>query len=288
MFSYARRDLLRNPRRTLASLVGVVLGVGLFSGVLFFIDGSGASMTKRAVAPVALDMQRVLTSPLGEGAAARGAPVGRGAAARRRATRVDADRRNEGAAPANEVVVNDELAAAARIRARHDARDGRADPRRRRPEPVRPRARRTIGLNIGTVAPGGDRQAELRRARARRPIPTPAALPLARHDLEPRGPRARARQPPARSCARTTLRDRIARIPGVAAADELAFATSRPARCAPAARREQADRVFGFDGATPSTIRRSGSPPGSFAPGSALLSAEASRALGAGAGDRSS
>ena len=35
MFSYARRDLLRNPRRTIASLVGVVLGVGLFSGVLF-------------------------------------------------------------------------------------------------------------------------------------------------------------------------------------------------------------------------------------------------------------
>ena len=65
MLSYVRRDLLRNPRRTLASLVGVALGVGLFSGVLFFIDGSGASMTKRAIAPLALDMQRVLTSPLG-------------------------------------------------------------------------------------------------------------------------------------------------------------------------------------------------------------------------------
>ena len=67
MLRYARRDLLRNPRRTLASLVGVMLGVGLFSGVLFFIDGSGASMTERALAPVAIDMQRVLTSPLGEG-----------------------------------------------------------------------------------------------------------------------------------------------------------------------------------------------------------------------------
>ena len=65
MLSYVRRDLLRNPRRTLASLAGVALGVGLFSGVLFFIDGSGASMTKRAIAPLTLDMQRVLTSPLG-------------------------------------------------------------------------------------------------------------------------------------------------------------------------------------------------------------------------------
>jgi len=32
--SYVRRDLLRNPRRTLAALAGVTLGVGLFSSVL--------------------------------------------------------------------------------------------------------------------------------------------------------------------------------------------------------------------------------------------------------------
>src|ERR1700737_1965202 len=61
--SYVRRDLLRNPRRTLAALLGVTLGVGLFSGVLFFIDGPGASMTKRALAPLAIDMQRVLGAP---------------------------------------------------------------------------------------------------------------------------------------------------------------------------------------------------------------------------------
>jgi hypothetical protein len=47
--------------------VGVIVGVGLFSGVLFFIDGSGASMTRRAIAPVTLDMQRVLTTPIGGG-----------------------------------------------------------------------------------------------------------------------------------------------------------------------------------------------------------------------------
>ena len=41
--------------------------IKLFSAVLFFIDGSGASMTKRAVAPLTLDMQRVLTAPLGGG-----------------------------------------------------------------------------------------------------------------------------------------------------------------------------------------------------------------------------
>ena len=60
MLRYAWRELVRNPRRTLASLVGVALGVGLFSGVLFFIDGSSATMTERALAPLALDMQRAV------------------------------------------------------------------------------------------------------------------------------------------------------------------------------------------------------------------------------------
>jgi len=62
---YVWRDLVRNPRRSLSALAGIVLGVGLFSAVLFFIDGSSASMTARAVAPLPLDMQRVLSDPLG-------------------------------------------------------------------------------------------------------------------------------------------------------------------------------------------------------------------------------
>ena len=62
---YVWRDLVRNPRRSLAALAGIALGVGLFSAVLFFIDGSSASMTQRAVAPLPIDMQRVLTAPLG-------------------------------------------------------------------------------------------------------------------------------------------------------------------------------------------------------------------------------
>ena len=66
MLTYVWRDLVRNPRRTLASLFGIALGVGLFSGVLFFNDGSGATMTQRALAPLALDMQRVVSSPLGQ------------------------------------------------------------------------------------------------------------------------------------------------------------------------------------------------------------------------------
>src|SRR3977135_263926 len=59
------RDLPPNPRRTFASAVGVALAVGLFSSTAFFIDGSAARMTERAIAPVAIDMQADLTSPLG-------------------------------------------------------------------------------------------------------------------------------------------------------------------------------------------------------------------------------
>ena len=62
MIRYAWRDLLHNPRRTLAAMIGVALGVGLFSGVLFFVDGSAATMTSRAVAPLALDIQRIVTA----------------------------------------------------------------------------------------------------------------------------------------------------------------------------------------------------------------------------------
>ena len=62
MIGYAWRDLVRNPRRTLAAMTGVMLGVGLFSGVLFFVDGSGATMTARAVAPLTLDIQRIITA----------------------------------------------------------------------------------------------------------------------------------------------------------------------------------------------------------------------------------
>ena len=95
MFSYVWRDLVRNPRRTVASIVGVTLGVGLFSGVLFFIDGSGASMTKRAVAPLALDMQVVLNAPLGGGLRLDEQYT---------AGRFELTVKNQGSAPANEVM----------------------------------------------------------------------------------------------------------------------------------------------------------------------------------------
>ncbi len=62
---YVIADLIRNPRRTLSTMVGVTLGVGLFCGVLFFVDGLSASMTARAVAPLPIDIQRIVTERVG-------------------------------------------------------------------------------------------------------------------------------------------------------------------------------------------------------------------------------
>src|SRR6202171_2362210 len=64
MLKSSLRDLTRNPRRTLASVVGVALAVGLFSSTAFFVDGSASRMTERAIAPVAIDLQADLTAPL--------------------------------------------------------------------------------------------------------------------------------------------------------------------------------------------------------------------------------
>ncbi len=65
MLSYVFKDLVRNPRRTLASVAGVALAVGLFSGIAFFVDSSASQMTARAISPVAIDMQATLSRPLG-------------------------------------------------------------------------------------------------------------------------------------------------------------------------------------------------------------------------------
>ena len=108
VLGYAWRDLARNPRRTLAAMVGIILGIGLFSGVLFFSDASGATLTKRAIAPLALDMQSVLTTPLGRGLRFDERLVGPSRLERRQQVRLVITVENEGAVPANDVVIRDE------------------------------------------------------------------------------------------------------------------------------------------------------------------------------------
>ncbi|MDT7577659.1 MAG: hypothetical protein QOH17_3992, partial [Pseudonocardiales bacterium] len=246
--SYVRRDLLRNPRRTLAALAGVTLGVGLFSGVLFFVDGSGASMTRRALAPLAIDMQRVVASPLGGGLALteRVSPAGRLAAGQ--PVKVTLTVANRGAVAANEVVLND-AAPAPLAYARATTRlGGRRLDDVAGASPLSQGAAMT-GLNVGTVRPRRSLVITY-LARATASV-APGALRLqgrisSRESVVPT---------PANAPAPLTLEQLAAavrQIPGVAATDTLAFVDLPPGSLSSSggAIRDTV-RVFGFDGRYP-------------------------------------
>ena len=60
---YAWRLVTRNFRRTMTYLIGLALAVGLFAGILFFVDTTTRQMTDLALAPVKLDMVVHATTP---------------------------------------------------------------------------------------------------------------------------------------------------------------------------------------------------------------------------------
>jgi putative ABC transport system permease protein len=277
MLSYVRRDLVRNPRRTLGALAGIMLGVGLFSGVLFFIDGSAATMTKRAIAPLALDMQRVMASPLGGELTLRERIVGPGALKAGQEARIVLTISNEGAEPAHEVVVNDEPSPSLGYVAGTTKLDGKPLRDKGGQIPLTQGLARS-GLNIGTVAAGTSRELSY-VVRARESIPSIDSLPphgtiSSREDFVPS---------PANQASPLTvdqLRTRIAAIPGVSAADELSFVDLPPGSIrAKGAVEPGPVRVFAFDRGYPDHYREIRLIEGSLAPGSALLSAEAARGL---------
>jgi putative ABC transport system permease protein len=61
--TYAWRLVTRNPRRTATYLFGLALAVGLFAGILFFVDATARQMTATALAPVKLDIVAHTTMP---------------------------------------------------------------------------------------------------------------------------------------------------------------------------------------------------------------------------------
>jgi putative ABC transport system permease protein len=61
--AYTWRLVTRNPRRTTTYLFGLALAVGLFAGILFFVDATTRQMTTTALAPVRLDMVAHATRP---------------------------------------------------------------------------------------------------------------------------------------------------------------------------------------------------------------------------------
>ncbi len=279
MRSYVRRDLVRNPRRTLATLAGIALGVGLFSGVLFFVDASAAAMTQRAIAPLTLDMQRVLSSPLGRGLSLSEHLAEPGPLTQGQEVLVTLTVSNEGAQPANEVVVKDEPPSPTEYVPGTTTRDGGviADVDGR--SPLAQGAART-GLNIGGVAPRGVVVLTY-RARATTEISDVGTLAVrgrvsSREAVVP----IPANAPEAASLGQ--LASAIEAITGVAATDGLSF-VDLAAGSLHAGGRTVPDRVrvFAFDQRYAEHYPSIRVTAGSFAPDAVLLSAEASRTLAA-------
>lgn len=279
---YVLLDLVRNPRRTVASLVGVVIGVGLFTSVLFFIDGSGASMTARAIAPLTLDMQRVLTTPLGEGIRFEDASS---------ATALDPGGTmlvtlsvtNQGLAPANEVVVRDPILppleyvpGSTRLDSKPIADIGDASPLLQGPA--------SFGLNIDTVPPAATRTITY-QVRALESIPNTATLPVdatvSTHEaITP----ARANIP--RPTSLGQLAGQISSIPGVVAADPLAFVDmSVGSIAANGTGVPGPTKLFAFDAAYRANYPSIKLLSGRMQPGKVVISAETARSLSIGVGD---
>ena len=280
---YVWRDLVRNPRRSLATLAGITLGVGLFSAVLFFIDGSSASMTQRAIAPLPLDMQRILTDPLGGEVrlTERITPAGRlrpGDTAR-----VELVLANNGAQPANEVVIRDEPPAPLTYVPGSTTIDRARVPDRGGGSPLAQGAAK-FGLNLGTVPPG-TKVTVAYSAAVGSAVDSVASLGLhasfsSREIVMP--VQANAAGP----ASLAELTSRIAEVPGVATADQLSFVDLAPGALRSGSRQAAgAVRVFGFDDRYRQHDDSIRIVSGSYQPGHGLLSAEAARALSAKPGD---
>ena len=279
---YVLRDLLRNPRRTLASVVGVIVGVGLFSGVLFFIDGSGASMTRRAIAPVTLDMQRVLTTPIGGGIRFQ-QELADAALDAGRTTTLTLTVANDGVAPAHEVVVRDRPVAPLSYVPGSTEVDGTSIEDVDGKIPLF-QGYAGIGLNIGTVAPGATRHITYQVVAAQS-VPLTSDLPVqatisSREALTPT--RASGPEP----TTLTTLAARIARVPGVGYADPLVSVDMPTGSISGQGTRVPGPvKLFVFDETYQAHYPSIKILSGRIRAGGALISAETARALGLEEGD---
>ena len=280
---YVWRDLVRNPRRSLAALTGIALGVGLFSAVLFFIDGSSASMTQRAVAPLPIDMQRVLTAPLGgrlhltETVDASGEP----AVGERMTVRLELT--NDSTSAANEVVLRSEPPPGLAYVPGSAAVQGAPVAGGESENPFARGAAKT-GLNVGTIPPGAVVTASY-EIEARGPVTTNDGLGArssfsSREVLRPT--RANAPEP----LGLRELATRIARIDGVAAADQLSFVDLPAGSLSTgSARLSGSLRLFGFDAGYQRRHEDIDVVDGEVVPGDALISVEAAQELGVDVGD---
>ena len=278
---YVWADLIRNPRRTLSTMVGVMLGVGLSCAVLFLVDGLSASMTQRAVAPLPIDMQRVLTDPVGgdlrlDQEVDPAGPVQTGTVVRVRLVL-----HNAGTVPANEVVVRSGLPAGLAFVAGSATVDGaRIDTGDANPLANGP-AR--AGLNIGTVEAGATRTFEYEATAL---VTTDPSIELFRSTVSSREAVTPVDANAADPVDLIRLATDIAALDGVAFAEQLSFVDLPPKSLSANGTSDPGTvRVFGFDATYTHHDDTIQIVEGSQESGEALLSAEAASRLGVEIGD---
>lgn len=279
--SYVLADLVRNPRRTLATIVGVTLGVGLFCGVLFFVDGLSASMTQRALAPLPIDMQRIVTERAASALVLTQQVGGGTKLAPGERAQVTLEIENPGELAAHEVTVRSLPAPSVTYVIGSARLDGAALPGDTG-NPFAQGPGRT-GYNLGEIAPGRVRRLSYTIEASRPTALDGDSLRSSYSSRESVNPIA-ANQPG--SVGLDALTRKIAQQPGVADASALSIgdlevgalrangrASSRPAK------------IFGFDEAYAGRDTTIDVVEGGLTSDGAVLSAEAARALGASIGD---
>ena len=279
---YVWRDLRRNPRRTLTALAGMTLGIGLFSAVLFFIDGSSATMTARAIAPIPIDMQRVLADPLGnrvrlteEITPSQLQPGQRG-----HVTLVLA---NNSSHPANEVVIRDEPPPPLSYVADSMTIDGSPMPDPGGDFPLA-QGEGNFGLNLGTVPPKSTITLTYDVVADSAVESVPSLGPSASFSSREIGVPVKANTSEPLSLDELTRQ--IGQIPGVARAEPLSFVDLDTGSLSAGPKRPpEAVRVLGLDEQYLEQDPSIRIVEGSFEPGGGLISAEAARALSIGPGD---
>jgi putative ABC transport system permease protein len=277
VLSYALRDLVRNPRRTLASLTGVALAVALFASITFFVDSSAARMTERAIAPVAIDMQAALAAPLASPLGLTETVGGGSALAAGQTVTVNLTAVNGSPRTMTAVVVRDELPQQLAYVPGSATVDGRPLPDVGGESPL------TAGLRVADLAAGG-KVTVTYQARAVAAVASPQALGLhgTVSSKEEPAPSAANSQPP---LSLAQLAQLVTRLPGVSTADQLGSldlpaGSLRTGATAVA----QPLRVFAFDPVYLQHYPMVRLTSGSYGAGTVLLSPDAARALGAGPG----
>ena len=283
MLSFSFRDLIRNPRRTLASVAGVALAVGLFSGIVFFVDSSAATMTQRAVAPVAIDMQAGATSPLAS-PLALSETVNATSLTLGQAVTVTLTVTNTGNRPFTSLLLKDEVPAQLTYQGGSTTLNGKpqADVARVNPADNSPSVATPLigGLKAGDLAPRSTSTVTY-KALASVAVPAVQALGLRGTVTSREEPAPVAANVPA-AVNLIDLAAQVSKLQGVSTVDvlgtlDLAAGSLKAGNLAVI----QPLRVFAFDPAFQSHYPMVRITAGSYLTGTVLLSSDAATALGA-------